>query len=73
MDQTAARDAIKACLREIRDRTAETSTATEAALLCAEKGNFTQAIEICLGIDQPIYEASRLLDAASLLNRLAGS
>jgi hypothetical protein len=71
MDQAAADIAIKACLREIRDRAAQVGAASDIALLCADKGNIAQAIEICLGIEQPLYEASRLLDATSLLNRLS--
>ena len=71
MDKAAAQTAITACLREIRDLASQVNAASEAAaFLCAEKGNSGQAIDICLGIEQPIYEASRLLDAASLLNRL---
>ena len=73
MDQAAADVAIKACLREIRDRATQVGATSDIALLCADKGNIAQGVEICLGIEQPLYEASRLLDAASLLNRLSRS
>jgi hypothetical protein len=71
MNKTAAQTAITACLREIRDCLAAANATSDAALVCAEKGNFTKAIEIALDIEQPMYDASRLLDAASLLRRLA--
>lgn len=71
MDQVAADTAISACPGEMRDLTAQATAAGDVALLCADKGNIAQAVEICLCIEQPLYEASRLLDAASLLNRIS--
>ena len=34
-------------------------------------GNVEKGVEAALDIEQPVYEAGRLLDAASLINRLA--
>lgn len=42
-----------------------------AAVACAEAGNVDKGVEIALDIEQLAYEAGRLLDAASLLNRLS--
>lgn len=71
MDRIATEAAIKIYLREILSRL-ETSTASaRAACVCADAGNVNGAVEIILDIEQPAYEASRLLDAASLLNRLS--
>ena len=72
MDATAAQTAITACLRQIRDHLAQASATSEAALICAEKGSFAKAMEIALDIEQPVYDATHLLDAASLLTRLSG-
>ena len=47
-----------------------TAGLARAACVCADAGNIDGAVEIVPGIEQPAYEASRLLDATSLLNRL---
>ena len=36
-----------------------------------EAGNADKAVHVALDIEQLCYEATRLLDAASLINRLA--
>jgi hypothetical protein len=45
---------------------ASTAKAAEAR---AETGNVEQGVPVALDIEQPVYEAGRLLDAASLINR----
>ncbi|MCX7309936.1 MAG: hypothetical protein NTZ72_19145 [Afipia sp.] len=71
MDATAAEFAIKSLLTEIRQKL-ETATATaKAAEACAVATSYDQAARIVLDIEQPMYEAGRLLDAASLINRLS--
>ena len=42
-----------------------------AAEACAEAGSLSEAVTISMDIEQLIYEAGRLHDAASLLNRLS--
>jgi hypothetical protein len=69
MDRTATEIAIKIYLREITDRPEKSAGIAKCA--CAEAGNVEGAVEIVLEIEQLAYEASRLLDAASLLNRLS--
>ena len=73
MDRTATDAAIKIYLREILNRLEMSTGIARAACVCAEAGNVSGAINIILDIEQPAYEASRLLDAASLLNRLSSS
>lgn len=71
MDRTATEAAIKIYLREILNRLELSIGFARAACACADAGNVNGAVEILLDIEQPAYEASRLLDAASLLNRLS--
>lgn len=71
MDRTATEAAIKIYLREIRQRLDEAAGIAKAAEACAESGQVDKAIEVSHDIEQLSYEASRLLDAASLLNRLS--
>ena len=71
MDRNATEVAIKIYLREILSRLETSTGLAKAACACAEAGNVESAVEIIIGIEQPAYEASRLLDAASLLNRLS--
>lgn len=71
MDQTIAEAAIKAILKEIHLRTSDAARIAKAAQACADAGSVDEAITISMEIEQLLYEASRLQDAASLLNRLA--
>ena len=43
----------------------------KAAKTCAETGAIDEGVTVALDIEQLIYEAGRLGDAASLLNRLS--
>lgn len=71
MDRTATEAAIRIYLQEISNRLELSLGFARAACVCADAGNVDGAVEIILDIEQPAYEASRLLDAASLLNRLS--
>lgn len=71
MDRPTAEAAIKIYLKEIRERLEECAKTAKVAECSAEAGNIDQAVRLSLDIEQPCYEASRLLDAASLLNRLS--
>jgi hypothetical protein len=64
-------DAIVACLGEIHGRLSEAARIAKAAQACAEAGSLSEAVTISMDIEQLIYEAGRLHDAASLPNRLA--
>jgi hypothetical protein len=71
MDRTATEAAIKLYLKEISRRLDEAAGIAKAADACAEAGTVDKGVEVALDIEQLAYEATRLLDAASLLNRLS--
>ena len=71
MDAKIAEPAIKAYLKEIHSRLNEAASIAKAADACAESGNADKGVHVALDIEQLCYEATRLLDAASLINRLA--
>lgn len=71
MNMSNAETAIKALLSEIRIKLDAAANVAKAAEACAIAGNVEKGVEAALDIEQPVYEAGRLLDAASLINRLA--
>ena len=71
MDAETTNLAVKAFLQQIRDRLERAASVAKAAQACADAGNVEKAVEIALDIEQPIYEAGTLLNAASLINRIA--
>ena len=72
MDAQAAETAIKVYLKEIHTRLHEAAAGiAKAADACAEAGDADRGVKVALDIEQLVYEATRLLDAASLINRLA--
>lgn len=70
MDSSATDIAIQSFLVEIRNRLDEAAGIAKAAEACAGAGNLQKAVEVVLDIEQTVYEVSRLLDAASLLQRI---
>lgn len=71
MDTPAAEFAIKVLLNEIREHLDDAVGTAKAAEACANSGNIGKGVEVALDLEQQVYEASRLLDAASLINRLS--
>ena len=71
MDAAVAEPAIKAYLKEIHTRLDEAASIAKAANACAEAGNADKGVQVALDIEELIHEATRLLDAATLINRLA--
>jgi hypothetical protein len=71
MDSAVINEAIKVCLTEIHSRLNEAARIAKAAEACAIAGSVPEAVTISMDIEQMIYEAGRLQDAASLLNRLS--
>jgi hypothetical protein len=65
------KDAVVACLSEIHARLSEAAQIAKAAEACAQAGSVAEAVTISMDIEQLIYEAGRLQDAASLMNRLS--
>ena len=57
-------------LTEVRDRLEHAAGIARAADACAGAGFMEKALEVALDIDQPIYEVTTLLNAASLVNRI---
>ncbi|MCK1303794.1 hypothetical protein IVB33_17210 [Bradyrhizobium sp. 24] len=71
MGKPAFNDAVIACLSEIHKQLVEAAQIAKAAEACALAGRVAEAITVSMDIEQLIYEAGRLHDAASLMNRLA--
>jgi hypothetical protein len=71
MDQAAIDPAIRIILGEIHFRLREAARIAKAAEACALAGSVAEGVAVSMDIEQLIYEASRLQDAASLLNRLS--
>ena len=71
MDAQVAETTIKVYLKEIHTRLHEAAGIAKAADACAEAGDADRGVRVALDIEQLVYEATRLLDAASLINRLA--
>ena len=65
-------DQILATMVElIHERLADATETAKAAKACASVSNLDEAIRITLTIEQPIYEATTLLNAAALIKRLS--
>ena len=71
MDRAAIEPAIKIVMTEIHSKLSEASRIAKAAEACALAGSVTEAVTVSMDIEQLIYEAGRLHDAASLLSRLS--
>src|SRR5258708_17338454 len=61
----------EACLTEIYSRLSAAAQIAKAAEACANAGSVSEGVTVSTDIEQLIYEAGRLHDAASLLNRLS--
>jgi hypothetical protein len=71
MDHATIEPAIRIILTEIHSRLNEAARIAKAAEACALAGSVTEGVSVSMDIEQLIYEAGRLQDAASLLNRLS--
>ncbi len=71
MDRSATDQTIKVLLSEIHRRLDDAARIAKAAEACALAGSVAEGVSVSMDIEQLIYEAGRLQDAASLLNRLA--
>ena len=71
MDAEATAATIKFCLSRIRQTLDRAASIARAADTCSEAGNPEKAVEIALDVEQLMYEAGTLLNAASLLNRIS--
>ena len=73
IDNTAAQQAIGAMLAAIQVRLEDAVRIARAAAACAQAGSVNEGVTLALDIEQPIYEAGRLLDAVSFLDRFGRS
>ena len=71
MDAHLVEATIKAYLTEIRNRLDKAAGIGRAADACAGAGFHEKGLEVALDIEQLLYEATTLLNAASLINRIA--
>jgi hypothetical protein len=71
MDAKLIHPAINVILLEMQKRLDNAASIAAAAVACSQANQIEKAVEVALGVEQATYEASRLLDAASLLNRLS--
>jgi hypothetical protein len=70
MDCATIQPAIKILLTEISRQTGRSRTHAKAAA-CTEAGSISESVSVSMDIEQPIYEAGRLHDAASLLDGMS--
>ena len=71
MDYATIEPAIRIMLTEIHSKLNEATRIAKAAEACALAGSIAEGVAVSMDIEQLIYEAGRLQDAASLLNRLS--
>lgn len=71
MDRATIEPAIRILLAEVHSRLSEAARIAKAAEACALAGSIAEGVTVSIDIEQLIYEAGRLHDAASLLNRLS--
>lgn len=71
MDCVTIEPAIKILLTEIHSKLNEAARIAKAAEACAMAGSIAEGVSVSMDIEQLIYEAGRLQDAALLLNRLS--
>lgn len=71
MDKTTAELIVGTLTSMISERLAEATSLAKAAEACARANNLEGAVQIVLGVDQPIYEVQTLMNATTLLHRLS--
>ena len=71
MDRATIEPAIRIVLTEIHSKLNEAAQIAKAAEACALAGSIAEGVSVSMDIEQLIYEADRLQDAASLLYRLS--
>jgi hypothetical protein len=71
MDAQLVETTIKTYLTEIRNRLDRAAEIGRAADACAGAGFHKKNLEVALDMEQLLYEATTLLNAASLINRIS--
>jgi hypothetical protein len=70
MDAQLVETTIKTYLTEIRSRLDRAAGIGRAADACAGAGFYEKGLEVALDMEQLLHEATTLLNAASLINRV---
>jgi hypothetical protein len=70
MDRATIEPVIKVLLTEIHGKLNEAARIAKAAEACALAGSMSEGVLVSMDIEQLVYEAGRLQDAALLLDRL---
>jgi len=70
MNTAAINEAIKVCFHEICGKLDEATRLARAAEAHILAGDVAEGIEVSIDVEQLVYEAGRLHDAASLIHRL---
>lgn len=70
MERDNLEPAIKLIMAEIHSKLGEATRIAKAADACVQNGAIAEGVEVSMDIEQLIYEAGRLQDAASLLSRM---
>ena len=71
MDPQLAETTIKTYLNEIGGQLDKAAGISRAADACAGAGFHEKGLEVALDMEQLLHEAKTLLNAASLINRIA--
>jgi hypothetical protein len=71
MDRATIEPAIRILITEIHPKLRVATRIAKAAEACALAGSLAEGVAVSMDIEQILYEAGRLQDAASLLNRLS--
>jgi hypothetical protein len=71
MDARTVEIMIKFSLEQMRARLEQAASIAKAAEACADSGNVEKGIEFALDVEDLIYEVGNLLNAASLIHRIA--
>ena len=70
MDAQMLEATLRIHLTEMSVRLERACGIAKAAQVCAEAGHIEKAVEIALDIEQPLYEVTTFLNAASMIHRM---
>jgi hypothetical protein len=71
MERAIIEPAIKLIISEVHKKLGKAARIAKAAEACTQNDAVAEGVEVFMDVEQLIYEAGRLQDAVSLLNRLA--
>ena len=68
MDRASADAVTKALLTNIHRKLQEAASIAKAAEACAASGNVQSAVRMVMDIEEPTYQANRMLNAALVMS-----